>query len=132
MSILEAKKNSKSIILTTGIYDLLKDQLRLRKLSLFNEEKLKLELRSATQVLRKDLPEDTVTVDKSVKIKHLATGVESSYKLVAPAKAKRKHNTISILSPIGVAMLGYSAGDELSWEMPDGVQEYQIVEVSSL
>lgn len=132
MSKLLAKKNSKSIILTTDIYDLLKDQLRLRKLSLFNEEKLKLELRSATQVLRKDLPEDTVTVDKSVKIKHLATGVESSYKLVAPAKAKRKHNTISILSPIGVAMLGYSAGDELSWEMPDGVQEYQIVEVSSL
>ena len=132
MIILEAKKNSKSIILTTGIYDLLKDQLRLRRLSLFNEEKLKLELRSATQVLRKDLPEDTVSVDKSVKIKHLETGVESSYKLVAPAKAKNKHNTISILSPIGVAMLGYSAGDELSWEMPDGVQEYKIMEVSNL
>ena len=132
MSILEAKKNSKSIILTTGIYDLLKDQLRLRKLSPFNEEKLKLELRSATQVLRKDLPEDTVTVDKAVKIKHLETGIESSYKLVAPAKAKNKHNTISILSPIGVAMLGYSAGDELSWEMPDGVQEYKIMEVSNL
>lgn len=131
MSNLQAKKNSKSIILTTGIYDLLKDQLRLRKLSAFNEEKLRLELRSATQVLRKDLPEEIVTVDKTVKVKHLDTGIESSYNLVAPAKAKRKNNTISILSPIAMAMLGYSESDELSWEMPEGVQEYQIIEVSN-
>lgn len=132
MSNSSAKKNSKSIILTTGLYDLLKDQLRLRKLSKFNEEKLALELKSATQVLRKDLPEDTVTVDRTVIVKQIDTGAEFRYNLVAPAKAKRKNNTLSILSPIGIAMLGYSQGDELSWEMPGGVLEYRIEKVAAL
>ncbi len=132
MDKVSAKKNSKSIVLTTGIYDLLKDQLRLRKLSKFNEEKLALELKSATQVLRKDLPDDIVTVDKTVVVKQIDTGDEFKYNLVGPTRAKRKNNTLSILSPIGIAILGYSQGDELSWEMPDGILEYRIEKVAPL
>jgi len=82
--------------------------------------------------LRKDLPEDTVTVDKTVKVKHIDTGTEIQYNLAAPAKAKNKNNILSILSPIGIAILGYSEGDELSWEMPEGIQEYRIEKVSAL
>lgn len=50
------KSNTDSIILTTGMFDLLKDQIRRKKLSPFNEGKLIEQLRNARQVLRNQLP----------------------------------------------------------------------------
>nr|WP_068891693.1 GreA/GreB family elongation factor [Pedobacter panaciterrae] len=132
MNTASIKINETPIILSTGIYDLLKDHLRRRKLSKYNETKLELELKHAKQVLRNDLPADVVTVDTSVKVKEVETGKEFIYKLVAPAKARRKHNTLSILSPIGVAIVGYTQGAIVQWEMPDGIKKYQIEEVSKL
>ncbi|HUH33061.1 MAG TPA: GreA/GreB family elongation factor [Daejeonella sp.] len=120
------------IILSTGIYDLLKNHLRTRQLSKYNEEKLILELKSAKQVLHKELPEDVVTVDRSVRVKELESGQEFTYNLVAPAKAKQKNKTLSILSPIGVAILGYVEGAEVKWEMPEGVKSYRIESVTKL
>ena len=130
-SIISTQPNN-PIILSTGMYDLLKEQLRKRKLSKYNEDKLTLELKNAIQVLKRELPHDVVTVDRAVRVQELSSGEETTYRLVAPDKAKRKNNTISILSPIGVAMLGYRQGAQVRWEMPDGIKEYRIVEVNDL
>lgn len=124
------KINDTPIILSRGIFDLLRSHLRKRRLSRFNEDKLELELRSAKQVLRCELPEDVVTINRLVRVKELESGNEFTHHLVAPQKAKRKNNTLSILSPIGVAMLGYTQGAELQWEMPEGIKVYRIEEVS--
>lgn len=132
MNTASIKINDTPIVLSTGIYDLLKDHLRRRKLSKYNEAKLELELKHAKQVLRNDLPADVVTVDTNVKVKELESGEEFTYKLVAPARARRKHNTLSILSPIGVAILGYTQGAVVQWEMPEGIKKYQIEEVIKL
>ncbi|ETZ21659.1 GreA/GreB family elongation factor [Pedobacter sp. V48] len=126
------KINETPIMLSTGIYDLLKDHLRRRKLSRYNEAKLELELKHAKQVLRNELPADVVTVNTNVKVREMESGKEFTYKLVAPAKARRKHNTLSILSPIGVAILGYTQGAIVQWEMPDGIKKYQIKEVTKI
>ena len=126
------KTNQTPIILSRGIFDLLKDHIKRKKLSRYNELKLELELRSARQVLRRELPETIVSIDKKVKVRELDSGKEYTYNLVAENKAKRKNNTLSILSPIGVAMLGYEQGAELNWEMPEGIRSYLIVEVSAL
>lgn len=123
------KINETPIILSTGIYDLLKDHLRRRKLSKYNEAKLELELKHAKQVLRNDLPNDVVTVDTNVKVKEIESGREFTYKLVAPARARKKNNTLSILSPIGVAIIGYRQGAIVQWEMPEGIKKYRIEEV---
>ena len=122
----------KPIILTTGLYDLLKDHLRTHKLSKYNEEKLTLELRAAQQVLKRELPPDVVTVNKKVRLKLLNTGEELVYNFVGTTNAKRKHNTTSILSPIGIAIIGHSEGAEVEWEMPEGVVTIRIEEVSDL
>lgn len=132
MTQMTASNSNIQIVLTTGMYDLLKEQLRTRKLSKYNEEKLTLELKSAKQVLNRELPENIVTVNKKVKVKDLSNGEELLFKLVAPAKAKRKHKTDSILSPIGIAMLGYEQGTKLKWEMNGEIKEYQIEEVSEI
>ncbi|NEU10073.1 GreA/GreB family elongation factor [Flavihumibacter sp. R14] len=131
MTTIISGESNPPIILSTGMYDLLKEQLRKRKLSKYNENKLSLELKSAIQVLKRELPHDVVTVDRSVRVKDLSSGEETSYRLVAPDKAKRKNNTISILSPIGVAMLGYRQGAMVRWEMPGGIREFRIEDVSN-
>ena len=128
----EVKASVEPIILTTGMYDLLKEELRRRRLTLYNEEKLKLELKNARQILNKEIPEDIVAVNKSVKVKNVDTGEEFTYKLVAPEKAKRKNQTHSILSPIGVAVLGYRQGSNVVWEMQDGIKTFNITEVKPL
>ncbi|WP_276347703.1 GreA/GreB family elongation factor [Daejeonella sp. JGW-45] len=128
----EVKTSAQPIMVTTAMYDLLKEELRKRKQSKYNEEKLRLELKEARQVLRKEIPENVVTVNKAVKVKDVNTGEEFNYKLVAPDKAKRKNMTQSILSPIGVAILGYSEGAEVVWEMPDGIRTFTILEVRNI
>ena len=126
------KIDNTPIILSRGIFDLLKAHIRSRKLSKYNEAKLELELKSATQVLRSALPENIVDIDTRVRVKEVSSGIEYSYDLVAPAKARRKHQTISILSPISVAILGYPQGSEVQWEMPDGLKVFRIEEVTKL
>jgi regulator of nucleoside diphosphate kinase len=120
------------IVLSRGIYDLLKTQIRKRKLTKYNEEKLDQELKYALQVNSKEIPENIVAVDTRVVVTELETGEKFTYNFVAPEKAKAKNNTISIMSPIGVALLGYGEGAEVEWEMSDGIKKYRIEEVSNL
>ena len=51
---------SNQIVLTTGIYDVVKDYVRRKRVSINEENRLIEELRDAKQVLRRDLPEDVV------------------------------------------------------------------------
>lgn len=128
----EILASQEPLVLTTSMYDLLKEQIRKKRLSKFNEDRITIELKTARQLLRKDIPENVVTVNKSVRVKDLENGEEFTYKLVAPDKAKRKNQTHSILSPIGIAMLGYAEGAEITWEMPLGFKTFLITEVKNL
>jgi regulator of nucleoside diphosphate kinase len=125
-------ETTSSIILTTGMFDLLKDQIRRKKLSNINEANLIEQLKNAKQVLRKDLPDNVVDINRKVRLADVETGETYIYSFVAPEKAKPKHQTTSILSPIGLALIGYAEGTELSWEMDNGIRQYRIEEVSSL
>ena len=60
-----------NIILTTGLYDLIKDHLRRKKVTAEQENILTKELRHAEQILRRDLADNIVTVGKKVTIKEL-------------------------------------------------------------
>lgn len=125
-------EEQQSIILTTGMFDLLKDQIRRKKLSNLNEANLIEQLKNAKQVLRKDLPDNVVDINRKVRLADVESGETYTYSFVAPEKAKPKHNTTSILSPIGLALIGYAEGTELSWEMDNGIRQYRIEAVSSL
>lgn len=125
-------QDTKPIILTTGLYDLLKEYLKTHQLTKFNEEKLTLELKKAEQVLRRDLPSDVVTVDKKVRVTVLNSGEELEFNFKGAKEARRKHNTTSILHPVGIATIGHAAGAELEWEMPEGMVTIRIDEITDL
>jgi len=94
-----------------------------------NTMSLAYELSRATIVKNNALPKDRVNIGSTVKIKDLDTQNSLSLTLVLPDKADIKNQKISILTPIGSALIGFKEGDEVEWKMPAGIKKYQILEV---
>ena len=122
---------SEQIIVTTGIYDALKDTLRRKKVSIPEEKRLAEELRKAKQVLRRDLPKDVVTVERKVTLKDHTLDVEHEYIFVPSTREKLKKNKHSILSEIALAVVGYKVGDIIDWPFKDGNRTIEIMKVET-
>ena len=120
---------SQNIILTTGIYDLIKDHIRSKKVTPTEEEALKLQLKNAKQVTRKNLPDDIVDIDKRVTVKNLDSDLEETYVFLAPDKAKRRNQTESILTKMGLALVGWKVGDVINWNFEEGEKQLEIIAV---
>src|SRR5690606_29512222 len=123
------KVMSENVILTTGLYDLIKDHVRRKKVTIAEEELLLLELKKASQVLRKDLPLDVVSVNRKVTYKNHSTNEEKTVVFVGPKKSKPSKSKISILSDEGIAMVGYKVGDTIEWPAKNGDLKLQILNV---
>ncbi|CAH0240840.1 GreA/GreB family elongation factor [Chryseobacterium sp. Bi04] len=121
---------SDHIIVTTGIYDAIKDTLRRKKVSIQEENRLSQELRKAKQVLRRDLPADIVTVNRKVTLKDHTLDLEHEYIFVPSTQAKLKKNKHSILSDIALAVVGYKVGDVIEWPFKDGERKIEILKVA--
>lgn len=121
-----------NIIVTTGIYDLVKDQVRRKKVTQSEEDLLNNELKFAQQVLRKDLPEDRVTVNRKVTIKDHTLNSEDIYIFVDSNKEKRKKSKYSITSNIALAVIGRKTGDSFLWPFKEGERKLEILNVEEI
>jgi regulator of nucleoside diphosphate kinase len=124
--------NNQTIILTTGVYDLVKEHVRRKKVTPIEEEILKLQLKKAMQVPRKSLPSNVITIDTRVTIKDQTSNQTEIFIFVAPDKAKKKNKTESILTPMGLALVGCKEGDVITWAFEDGVKQIEILNVERL
>ena len=122
-------KTQQLIILKREL-DLLEGHLKKSNLSEFNKQKLLGELKSAKVVKDDELPEDVVCLDSTVKICEEGIAKKFTFQIVLPSEANLKKNKISVFAPIGIALLGYQVGAHVSWEMPNGVKVFQILEVT--
>ena len=120
---------SENITLTTGVYDLIKDHLRRKRTTQEEEQILLDQLKVAKQVLRKELPSDVVTVNCEVKIKDITKNEEEKYLFVQTNREKIKKGKYSILSPIGLAIVGNKVGDIINWPFADGERKIEILGV---
>lgn len=75
------------------------------------------------------IPHNVVTMNSRVCLKEMETGEENIYTLVFPSDADIEQNKISILAPIGTAILGYRTGDRVDWLVPAGKRKVRIQEV---
>jgi regulator of nucleoside diphosphate kinase len=87
------------------------------------------ELDRASVVEGQVLPGDRVAVNSSVRVRDLDSGVSHSYTLVWPSHADAAKRRISVLAPMGTALLGCRAGDRVEWQMPGGLVRLLIEEV---
>jgi regulator of nucleoside diphosphate kinase len=92
-------------------------------------ESLELELSRGQLVAPTDVPADVVTMNSKVCLKDLDTNEEMTFTLVFPRDADITQAKMSVLAPIGTAMLGYRIGDIFTWQVPDGIRRLQVEKV---
>jgi regulator of nucleoside diphosphate kinase len=72
----------------------------------------------------------TAGLESTVDVRDLDSGEVDRFTLTLPEQANAAEGRLSILAPLGTALLGYSEGDEFSWEMPGGIRRLRIERVN--
>lgn len=75
---------------------------------------------------------DKVIFGATVEVEDVDTEERKSFTLLGPDEADFSNGSISVLSPVGRALLGKEAGDEVSVDIPRGRVTYEILSVSFL
>jgi regulator of nucleoside diphosphate kinase len=87
------------------------------------------ELHRALVVPQESMPADVVTMDRDVVYEDLDTQTQRRVRLVYPQHSDPKRGWVSVLAPIGSALLGLRVGQSIEWEVPTGRKRVRIVEV---
>ena len=87
---------------------------------------LERELTRAEIVASEDIPTDVVTMNSRAELLDLETGERMEFTLVFPIDANIEADRISVLAPLGTAMLGYRVGDEFKWKVPYGERRLKV------
>lgn len=109
------------------------DRERLLRLVLHSgseiSEKLEAELDRAQVVPLAEVPADVVVMESELEYEDAATGRRRQVQLVYPNDADAATGKVSVLAPLGCALLGLRIGQEIEWEMPGGDRSLRIVAV---
>jgi regulator of nucleoside diphosphate kinase len=81
---------------------------------------LQAELERAEIVAPEDLPATVVSMNSTVRFRVESSSEEFTLTLVYPRDMDSSSGKISILAPVGSALLGLSQGDEIEWPRPGG------------
>jgi regulator of nucleoside diphosphate kinase len=116
-----------------GIHITDQDYERLALLIQHSESKnaalLEEELARATVVGQREIPADVVTMNSVVRFKDQDSGKESEVTLVYPQDADVTNGHVSILAPVGMALIGLRRGQSIEWAMPNGARKLKVVEI---
>jgi len=91
--------------------------------------KLAEELARSVQIKAAEAPADVVTMHTRVRVRDMGSGEVQTYTLAFPHEADLTSARLSVLAPLGTALLGYRQGDEIVWEMPGGARRLLIEQV---
>jgi regulator of nucleoside diphosphate kinase len=91
-----------------------------------NIERLKTELERAKIVLDDELPANVIAMNSTVELEDLEDGEILTYTLVYPENADIEAGKISVLAPLGMAMIGFKVGDEFEWPVPAGTLRVRV------
>ena len=125
--------NQPSIFITTKDVEKLRDLIREAYHTEYRGsdylKKLAEEIQKASVVQPDQIPSDVITLNSTARLVDLETNEEMVYTLVFPEDADSSQGKISILAPIGTAMLGYKAGDTFEWETLGGERTIRVKEM---
>ncbi|MEO6135714.1 MAG: GreA/GreB family elongation factor [Ginsengibacter sp.] len=96
-----------------------------------NFRKLSIELGKAQLLEEDNFPGDIVRIDSTVVINDVETKRDMKITIVLPPLADIKQRKISVLAPIGTALIGFRKGQEVSWEVPAGRKTFKITDVDN-
>lgn len=92
-------------------------------------DRLEEELARGKVVAPASVPDDVVTMNSVVMLRDVDSGDRLTYRLVFPAEASLSESRISVLAPVGTAILGYRAGDRVEWPVPGGTRHIAVEKI---
>ncbi|MGH2607572.1 MAG: nucleoside diphosphate kinase regulator [Tepidiformaceae bacterium] len=120
----------RGIVITEDDMARLKELVRHGRVALRRDqghlEDLERELGHAEVVPAEDVPRDVVTLHSTVRVLDVDTGAIMVYTVVFPPEANLAANRISVLAPIGTALIGYRVGDVIDWKTPGGTRRLRV------
>lgn len=93
--------------------------------------KLREELDRAAVIDPAAFPADVVTMDSTVTFEDLGTSEVEEYTITFPDRANVDRKRISILAPIGTALIGCRVGDIVKWSTPGGIRQLKVRRVTA-
>jgi regulator of nucleoside diphosphate kinase len=92
-------------------------------------DQLEEDLGRAELVNPEEIPSDVITMRSKVSLKDLKSGQTVMYSLVFPSEANSNEGHISVLAPIGTALLGNRSGDVVESRVPSGLRRLKVKEI---
>ena len=133
MSTTTLNPTANPVILTRTDYEILNSYVKNLQGMQVNEKenfsKLSGELKKAQIVEDDNLPMDVVRLGSTVVIKDLITKRDMTVTIVLPRNANIKQKKVSILAPIGTALIGFKKDQTVSWNVPAGKKDFKIMNV---
>ena len=116
------------VVITRDDYDLLRP-LAGKVADEQNEMSLGHELGRAIIVNKDALPPFTVSLNSKVTVMNIETERIVEFTIVMPEHADIVRHKVSILSPMGTAVIGFRKGEEVCWQVPAGLKRFRILYV---
>lgn len=121
--------SSRSVLI--GQRDLDRICAALRRIGSADAQPLFDELDAATVVPDELVPADVVTMNSRVEFLDLDSGQTSVVSLVYPHEIDGGPDRVSILAPVGSALIGLREGESIEWPLPKGRRRIRVVSVSA-
>jgi len=122
-------KELNPVVITREDYELLKPLIE-RRADKQDEMSLAHELGRAIIVNKDALPPFTVRLNSRVTVLNQETQRVMEFMIVMPEQADMaQQKKVSILSPMGTALIGFRKGEEVLWKVPAGLKRFRILEV---
>ena len=118
------------LTLTINDFKLLMKQYYKKGLSVFNRRKLFGELNDARIVSNDNLPLNIARQGSKVLVRNVTKNQTYRIHIVGDNHDPVSSNKILITDPLSIALLGYADGHRTEWEMPDGVQQFEVISVN--
>jgi regulator of nucleoside diphosphate kinase len=129
------EKTKSRLVLTKDDYEIIMSYIKRGSATItFNRqdaEELEGELKKAKLVDKEELPGDVVRLNSTVVIREEKENKVLELTVVTPEKANIKQKLISIMSPIGTALIGFRKGQQVKWKVPAGKKTFTIMEVQN-
>jgi len=90
---------------------------------------LQYKLGNADIIDTENLSKDSAVFGCKVLLENVDTGDEVTYQLVGPEESDIKEGRISVVSPLGQAIIGKTIGDEITIMAPGGRRSYELIEI---
>ena len=92
--------------------------------------RLEEEIERAEVVSPHAIPADVVTMNSDVVYEDLSSGKRRTVRLVYPKDADAALGRVSIFAPVGMALIGLRAGQEIEWPTPGGNRRVRVVDIT--